>query len=211
MRRAALKRVKTRLKNEIQCELYHERGKMENKEIFITELYKAKREGTESLILCMEQGGFFEAPCSGKKAYHLAKRGGLLEHSLNVLNTARLLNIALGSPVNEESIIISALLHDLGKMGDYGKPYYIENVLKSGKQSDAEPYKHNENLFYLPHEIKSVSIANRYIRLTEQEEFAITYHNGLYGRLANDIKGKETELYMILHTADMWVSRFVEE
>lgn len=182
-----------------------------NKEDIIKELYKTRREGMEHLILEMEEGHFFTAPCSGKKKYHLAVKGGLAEHSLNVLRIARKLNKALGSPVDDESIIISALLHDLGKMGDYRKPYYVDNILKSGSRSDAEPYCHNEDLSYLPHEIKSVSIANRFILLTESEEFAIIYHNGLYGRLANDIKGKETELYMILHTADMWSSRFEEE
>lgn len=176
---------------------------------FITALRDTGRKGIDNLIIAMEQGGFFEAPCSGKKAYHLAEEGGLLKHSMNVLDYSKRLNKAFDYPVPDESIIIAALLHDLGKMGDYGKHYYVENILKTG-QSQAEPFKHNTELLYIPHEIKSVKIASEYIRLTEDEEHAITFHNGLYSKLGSDVNGKETWLYMILHTADMVCSRFVE-
>jgi hypothetical protein len=54
-------------------------------------------------------------------------------------------------------------------------------------------------------------IAERYIRLSEEEERAILWHNGLYGQFRNDITGKETELYMIIHFADMWASRITEK
>lgn len=179
------------------------------KERIIEALRSVDRDGIETLIDAMNEGGFFKAPCSGKVIYHLAVEGGLAIHSWNVLEYCRKLNEAFGKPVSDKNIIIAALLHDLGKMGDYGKPYYVENILKTG-QSKAEPFKHNSELYYLPHEVKSVKIAAQYIRLTPDEEYAITYHNGLYGRFAPDIKGKETWLYMILHTADMVCSRFIE-
>jgi hypothetical protein len=53
-------------------------------------------------------------------------------------------------------------------------------------------------------------IAERFIVLSEQEEQAILWHNGLYGAFKYDIQGKETEMYMILHFADMWASRVTE-
>lgn len=175
---------------------------------YIEELRKVDRDGIERLIEYMEQGGFFEAPCSG--AHHLAQPEGLLEHSLNVLDMARSLNKAWGDLIDDETIIITALLHDLGKMGDHGKPNYTENILKSGKQSTEKPYVTNKALIYLPHEVRSVMIAERYIELSEEEETAILWHNGLYGTFKYDIQGKETPLYMILHFADMWCSRVVE-
>ena len=46
--------------------------------------------------------------------------------------------------------------------------------------------------------------------VTEEEEHAILYHNGLYGSLKYSIQGKETPLYMIIHFADMWASRVLE-
>ena len=149
------------------------------------------------------------APCSG--AHHLAEPGGLLEHSLNVLTLARDLARAWESTIPDESITISALLHDLGKMGDHGKPNYAENYLKDGSRSSVKPYITNTDLVYIPHEVRSVLIAERYIYLSEEEERAILWHNGLYGQFRNDITGKETELYMIIHFADMWASRITEK
>jgi len=178
------------------------------KEQIIELLKSTNREGIYSLIAAMEEGGFFTAPCSG--AYHLAKKGGLAEHSLNVYNLASTLNKSLEAGIPEESIIIVSLLHDLGKMGDFGKPNYVENILKSGKPSDSKPYVTNPDLLYVDHEIRSVSIASQHIKLTEDEYHAILYHNGLYGNLKYAIQGKETKLYLILHTADMWASRVSE-
>lgn len=179
------------------------------KALFDGELIKTKRDNIKELIECMEDGGFYESPCSG--AHHLAEPGGLLEHSLNVLTLARDLARAWESTIPEESIVISALLHDLGKMGDHGKPNYAENYLKDGSRSSAKPYITNTNLVYIPHEVRSVLIAERYIYLSEEEERAILWHNGLYGQFRNDITGKETELYMIIHFADMWASRITEK
>lgn len=179
------------------------------KALFDGELIKTKRDNIKELIGCMEDGGFYESPCSG--AHHLAEPGGLLEHSLNVLTLARDLARAWESSIPDESITISALLHDLGKMGDHGKPNYAENYLKDGSRSSAKPYITNTNLVYIPHEVRSVLIAERYIYLSEEEERAILWHNGLYGQFRNDITGKETELYMIIHFADMWASRITEK
>jgi putative nucleotidyltransferase with HDIG domain len=179
------------------------------KALFDGELIKTKRDNIKELIECMKDGGFYESPCSG--AHHLAEPGGLLEHSLNVLTLARDLARAWESTIPEESITISALLHDLGKMGDHGKPNYAENYLKDGSRSSAKPYITNTDLVYIPHEVRSVLIAERYIYLSEEEERAILWHNGLYGQFRNDITGKETELYMIIHFADMWASRITEK
>lgn len=181
---------------------------MDNTELFNKELKKTQRAGIPDLIDYMEEGGFYTAPCSG--AHHLAKEGGLLEHSLNVLDLARKLNRAWGEPVNDISLVIVCLLHDLGKMGDHGKPNYTPYILKDGSQSTAKPYVTNSELVYLPHEVRSVMIAERFVVLSEQEEQAILFHNGLYSTFKYEIPGKETPLYTILHFSDMWASRVTE-
>ena len=55
-----------------------------------------------------------------------------------------------------------------------------------------------------------MKIASQFIHLTENEEWAILMHNGLYGDFRYAIQGKETPLYLLLHHADMWASRVVE-
>lgn len=181
---------------------------METKDSIIALLKETKRFGIDDLIEAMEEKGFFTAPCSG--AHHLSHEGGLAEHSLNVFELMLKLDAALGANTARNSIIICGILHDLGKAGDYGKPNYVENILKSGKPA-AKPYKTNPELLYVPHEIRSIAIAERYVSLTEEEEFAILYHNGMYSELKYAYSGKETQLSLVLHFADMWASRVTEK
>lgn len=193
---------------------------MEIKEQIIELLKETEREGMDKLIAYMEDNGFFTAPCS--TAYHLSKEGGLVEHSMNVyLAACDLKKNLMFCDVEYDSVIICALLHDIGKMGQYGKPGYIPNMLKGRAtkanpnpepvQSATKPYVGNPELLAVAHEVRSIAILSRFIELTEEEQQAILWHNGLYGAFKYEIQGKETQLYMILHWADMWASRVMEK
>ena len=63
---------------------------------------------------------------------------------------------------------------------------------------------------YVDHEVRALAIIAKYIDMTEEEQQAILWHNGLYGPFKYEIQGKETPLYLILHFADMWASRVIE-
>lgn len=190
----------------------------ETRNEIVKRLTATKREGIDKLIAWMDTYGFFKAPCSGGN--HLAKEGGLAEHSLNVYGIMRNDYLTKYPSDNTEemlnSIAICSILHDLGKTGDFGKPNYVEKYLKKCDKegnpirSESNPYEINKDLLYVPHEVRSISIASQFIQLTEDEYFAILYHNGLYGDFKYDIQGKETVLYMLLHFADLWASRVVE-
>lgn len=186
---------------------------LDNKEYVAECLKKTGREGIEDLIAYMDEIGFFNAPCSGGN--HLCCEFGLVHHTRHVMEIAEKMAVCLigGKNITPEfrnSVIIAAALHDLGKCGDFGKANYVPNILKGGKPSEAKPYKTNPDLLYIDHEIRSVKIAAMFIDLTEEEEFAILYHNGLYGPLKYSLQGKETPLYMIIHWADMWATKVIE-
>lgn len=169
-----------------------------------------QREGREDLLDYLERCGYFTAPASTQ--YHLSKDGGLVEHSLNVTNLMLQLRSAMQlEHINLESIVICGLLHDIGKAGYYGKPNYIENILKSGKRSDAKPYETNKNILSIPHEVSAIHTITKYVELTEEEVFAILYHNGLYTSTGYGLKGNERELQTLLHHCDLWSSRFIEK
>ena len=97
--------------------------KERNKQEFIELLRSTKREGIEDLINWLsEKSDFFEAPSS--TIYHCNYPGGLCQHSLNVYYAARdfyetYKKLSLPEKNVEsipmESIIITALLHDLCK------------------------------------------------------------------------------------------------
>ena len=181
-----------------------------NNEVFIKNLLRStKRSGIDRLIKEMEEDGFFTQPASTN--HHLNYPGGLAEHSLNVYKRARALNECFEAGIPEDSIVITSILHDLGKTGQFGQLGYKPNVLKNGSISESKPFVVNKDLLPVDHELRSIFIASRYIDLTEDEQFAIMCHNGLYGNQKKTVLGNETPLYMILHFADMWASRVDEE
>ena len=185
---------------------------LDNKQYVRDSLLSTKRAGMEDLIRYMEECGFFEAPCSSQ--FHLATKFGLVHHTRNVMETAEKIGVTLlgGAEYNkiQESVIIAAGLHDLGKMGQFEKQLYTPKLLKDGSVGKV-PYEQNKDLLPVDHEIRSVAIASMFIDLTEEEQFAILYHNGLYGTVGRySLQGKETQLYLIVHTADLWCSRFLE-
>lgn len=192
----------------------------ENEKQIKSQLLSTKRPFMKGLISYMEEQGFFTSPCSGGN--HLACEGGLAEHSINVY---RLMNADAACKLEPKeydelhnSIVVCSLLHDLGKMGAFNKQNYVPNMVDSRKkdsdgnkilkQSDAKPFVTNSQLLYIPHEVRSIVIAEMFIDLTEEEEHAIYYHNGKYTHIGYDLK--ETPLYLLLHSADMWASRVVE-
>lgn len=185
---------------------------LDNKKYVVDRLLETKREGMEDLIDYMDEIGFFSAPCSGGN--HLCCEFGLVHHTRNVIMAAENIGYALLGKQKymeiRDSVTIAAALHDLGKCGDYGKQMYVENILKSGKRSDAKPFKQNKELLPLDHATRSIKLATLFIDLTEEEEFAIRYHDGLYERANYAVNGNETALYIILHTADLWSSRITE-
>lgn len=180
---------------------------------YVKKMLKATyREGIEDLISYMDLCGFFNAPCSSQ--FHLAREFGLVDHTATVMRLAEKMGVALMGGANynriHKSLMIAAGLHDLGKMGQFEKPLYVEKRLKDGSIGKI-PYEQNKDLLPVDHEIRSIAIASMFIDLTEEEQFAILYHNGLYGNIGRySLQGKETPMYMLLHWADMWASRVVE-
>ncbi len=178
----------------------------------MAELRLVNRVGMDQLIVHLCNIGFFKAPASTQ--HHLCKDGGLAEHSWNVYQIAdrmarELLSFQDYAKVSD-SLTLVTLLHDVGKCGQFGLPYYSENILKGGKQSKAKPYEVNKELLPVPHSVVSISEISKHIELTQEEQFAILCHDGLYGDMKYVIQGKETPLYLLLHSADMLASRVVE-
>ncbi len=197
--------------------------KEEQINFFRDSMMSTGREGMADLLDFMTDLGFLTAPASGGN--HLCKDGGLLEHTVNVMQYAEKMGVSMlgGAAYNKihNSVIIAAGLHDLGKCGREGSPYYVENIIQDGrptkkepeqkyKRSESKPFKISPELCHIDHPLRSVELAARYIDLTEEEEHAIFYHDGAYGSLAYDLKGHEEPLQTIIHFADFWAAQFLE-
>lgn len=181
------------------------------------------RAGIEELITYMEKQGFFEAPCSGGN--HLCCKYGLVVHSANVLRNAQKIAQVLLTPDEYEelydSIVIVASLHDVGKAGQNGNSFYVENLVKDGrptkskpeqqyKISETKPFMQNKELMHVEHCFRSAIVVQQYIQLTEMEQHAILCHDGLYGSMKYDLMGHETKLQQIVHWADFYAAHFEE-
>lgn len=122
------------------------------------------REGIKDLIAYLENEGFFESPASTK--YHGCYPGGLAEHSFNVYDLLTLYNSQCRLGIDDETIIIAALLHDVCKVGAY--------------IGDEKPYSWNREQ-PKGHASLSLERIKKFIILTELEEMMIKFHMGVYG------------------------------
>ena len=202
---------------------------LDNRAYVIDRLREDGRPGMEDLIDTMDEIGFFSAPCSGGN--HLCCEFGLVQHTRNVMTAAENIGYALYGkaeyPKIRNSLMVATALHDLGKCGDFGKALYVVNMIKNKKykktdpdsgpeyiQSDAKPYERNKELSPVPHGYRSALIAERWIDLSEEEEFAIMYHDGLFEPSNSPVlRGADLSrhpLLLILHWADMWSCNITE-
>jgi hypothetical protein len=82
-----------------------------------TLLRTTEREGIEDLIKFLAESDFYSAPCSTK--FHLAKTGGLAEHTWNVSKCAVALVYKYDMPDLLKSAVIVSVGHDLCKVNFY--------------------------------------------------------------------------------------------
>ena len=187
-----------------------------DKQLFVETLSSTKRRGIETVLAKLEELGFYDAPASSK--FHLSCKGGLLEHSLNVyhnlkayLERGRLREVYGFPEYSEESIAISALLHDICKMNFYTVDYRnaknaqgVWEKVPFYKIDDRLPYGHGE---------KSVFMIQFFMHLRKEEAMAIRWHMGFSGPEDANTVGRALERYPLafaLHVADMEATYFLE-
>lgn len=187
-----------------------------NKEYFIKILREnVQRNGVEALITWLsEETDFFEAPASTR--FHGAEEGGLCQHSLNVYfsikNTYEILAEVHGwAKVDEESLAIAALLHDVCKTDVYKKENRRVKDSK-GVWGDKTIYTFDDPLPF-GHGEKSVWLVSKFIPLTNEEAFAIRYHMGAFR--SEDIRNlsdvyETYPLAFALSVADMEATYYME-
>ena len=142
-----------------------ETKRVENHDRVVELLDSVERDGISDLLKWLEESDFFTAPAS--RAYHGAYIGGLCEHSLNVYDEAkRLLSAYPEVEVSEETVIISALLHDLCKVNFYSTEKRNRKNSETGQWESYDAFTIKEKFCYGGHGSKSVFLAQNFIKLT---------------------------------------------
>ena len=149
------------------------------KEEFIALLRSTERDGIENLINYLEnKSDFFATPAASK--FHNNFEGGLCEHSLNVYKNFKNLIEMKQIELDEESIVITSLLHDLCKCN-----YYIKEERNRKVDGVWETYlqwtTNKSPALPLPHASRSIKMIKSYIPLKFTEELIIFYHMGPFG------------------------------
>lgn len=191
-------------------------GLEENKQKFEYYMGRVERDGVDRLMDFIRKSDFYTAPASTR--FHGSYEGGLLEHSLNVYENLYKKQAESSmwkevlKDVSDESIIITALLHDICKT------YYYTTEMRNKKidgrweqvpfytVDDKIPYGHGE---------KSVMMIEEYIKLTPVERYAIRWHMGPYsGNQDWTTYGTAVEKYplcLALFEADMEATHISEK
>lgn len=160
--------------------------------------YLKKADLSDDQIDMLDTLGYFTAPAS--KGHHLACKGGLMRHSINVTNLMSDLRL----PVRRHrSIFRIGMLHDLVKCRCY-------RMAPDGLYKYVQPY-------YPGHGVASVLIARDLgLDLSVEESAAIIWHMGVFGLCEKELKEYHAALRLfgptmiLTHAADHLASVYEE-
>ena len=166
------------------------------------EFLKRAELGTEQ-IAALDAMGYFNKPASLR--HHLARAGGLMEHSLNVTNWMVNLKDSFGCCMRPRSPYLIGMLHDICKCACY----------EWNESAQAFEWKEPQ---YMGHGSASViMIATELgIILDPNEAMAIQWHMGAFGLDKDALARYDAALkefpsdILLTHTADMMASKVTE-
>ncbi|MCQ2243852.1 MAG: hypothetical protein MJZ32_06295 [Bacteroidaceae bacterium] len=203
-----------------------EASKAEFKSLCEQYITSNRKNSLEKIFNYLEKTDFYTAPSS--TVFHLNCPGGLCRHSINVFKAAKDIcdnvlhkhfeegNSVIDHKIPMESIAISALFHDLCKIGMY---YPDEKFTKDSMNrwvkylgwgiDDQLPMGHAE---------KSLYRLSRLIELMPEEILAIRWHMGMYdmGEKGTSLRNSfysatdMSPLVTVLHMADSYAAKCLE-
>jgi len=190
------------------------------KDKIISLLSSIKVDGKDKLIDFLVTSDYFTAPASTK--YHGNFIGGLAEHSYNVYILFKEKNERFNLGLPEDTIIITALCHDICKVNFYKRG--IKNI-KQGKKinyrgQEVDNWVEKEvwevdDIYPIGHAEKSIIILQRFIDLSQEEILLIRWHMGGFENKDNSMHMYKAydilPACVALHTADIESSYLLEK
>lgn len=162
----------------------------------------SKLEGLEAMFSSLEER-ICMAPASSKTTFYHAYPGGLVQHSLEVLQFASKYHKIVDPNVPVEKVVFVSLVHELGKIGDLTNDLYIPASTEWQKKNNIA-YEINQNLNQLSMNQRTLWLLNHFKIPVEQDEYvALSCNNDGYLLDANKwLQYSEPSLAIILMQAD---------
>ena len=134
----------------------------------------------ERLVMC---------PAAPREDQYGAYPGGMVEHALHVTATMRTLNKSMGFNLPVASILKVGLLHDIGKVGDLEKNYFIEQDSDWHREKLGQMYKFNEGT-------QRMSVSHRTLYLLQSFGLTLSSEEWLAIQLASGSHFEENRFYV---------------
>ena len=176
-----------------------------------SKMIKRKTEFDHFIDFLENRTSWMTAPAATEGA--LAHEKGLLIHSVGVAKQLLRSKDTLMPQLDDESAIIVALFHDVGKVGVEGKPLFLveEKVTPSalglglGRSVTTSSYVKNPKLVPMSVGVRSLFLVSQYMLLSDDEAQAICYQNN-----HAEITGHEIPLTILLEMANKWQAKIYE-
>jgi len=160
------------------------------------------------------------APASGRPNYHNCFKGGYLDHILHVIkNSLKIKRQYESNGVKvihpDCDVVMAAMFHDLGKLGDGTQPYYKYQSDDWRRKKLNEWYTHNKDLDYMTvHDRALWLLAKYHIDVNPHVYKAILCADGLFDPAAETYFKSYVDsrhiLASIVHFGD-WLSTICEK
>ena len=148
-----------------------------NMELFISLVKRVKNDEVRRSLedLCSEVGDrIATCPASTSTKYIGAFPGGLVWHSLEVLKVMKELNKIYEAGLSTDSLILTALFHDIGKIGNKEEDYYLPQESDWHVKNLGMNFTINDSLSSTPVPTRSLWWLTSIVPLTEEEIGAIS-------------------------------------
>ncbi len=160
------------------------------------------------------------SPASSKDSHHNCFPGGYLDHVINVIEMAIVIDrvwdkFEQRKNYTLEELVFAAISHDLGKLGSNEQPFYIPNDSEWHVKNQGARYKINTSITHMRIADRSLFMLQEAgIPMSENEYLAIKLHDGMYEEAnkqyfmsySPDFAIKSNIVH-VLHQADFMASR----
>jgi predicted HD phosphohydrolase len=160
------------------------------------------------------------APASGRPNYHNCFKGGYLDHILHVIKNSLMIKRQYESNGvkvihSDSDVVLAAMFHDLGKLGDGTQPYYKYQTDDWRRKKLKEWYTHNQDLDYMTVHDRALWLLSKYhIDVNPHVYKAILCADGLFDPAAETYFRSYVDtrhvLGSIVHFGD-WLSTICEK